>query len=69
MIKNHHFDAVFDAYLGDEKVLDFLLNYNPQALQDMIGRLLEAQERGLWRPRRNDTRNLLNNLRECAQGS
>ena len=68
-VKDHHFDAVFDAYLGDEKVLDFLLNYNPQALQDMIGRLLEAQERGLWRPRRNDTRNLLNNLRECAQGS
>ena len=68
-VKDHHFDAVFDAYLGDDKVLDFLLNYNPQALQDMIGRLLEAQERGLWRPRRNDTQNLLNNLRECAQGS
>ena len=68
-VKDHHFDAIFDAYFGDEEVQDFLLNANPEALQDMIGRLIEAQERGLWRSRRNDTRNLLNNLSVRARSS
>ena len=40
------------------------MKYNPQALQEMIERLIEAQERGLWMPRRNDTRSILDDLRE-----
>ena len=62
-VKDHHFDAVFEAYLDDVAVRDFLEQHNPQALQEMIDRLIEAQERGLWRPRRNDTRALLDGLR------
>ena len=65
-VKDHHFDAVFEAYLDDEAVRDFLKQHNPQALQEMIDRLIEAQERGLWRPRRNDTRALLDGLRARA---
>jgi len=61
-VKDHHFDAVFDAYLDDETVRQFLEDHNPQALKEMTERLIEAQERGLWRPRRNDTRALLENL-------
>ena len=65
-VKDHHFDAVFEAYLDDEAVRAFLEQHNPQALQEMIDRLIEAQERGLWRPRRNDTRAFLDGLRVRA---
>ena len=65
-VKDHHFDAVFEAYLDDKAVSAFLEQHNPQALQEMIDRLIEAQERGLWRPRRNDTRALLDELRVRA---
>jgi cobaltochelatase CobN len=52
-VKDHHFDAVYAAYLEDETVRAFLANKNPDALRDMAARLLEAQERGLWQPRAN----------------
>ncbi len=52
-VADHHFDAVFDAYLGDEEVRGFLLEANPDAAHEMAERLLEAQDRGLWRPRSN----------------
>jgi len=55
VVKDHHFDLVFDAYLGDEAVRAFLADTNPDALSDIAARLQEAQDRGLWRPRRNDT--------------
>ncbi len=59
-VKDHHFDLVFDAYLGDEKVRDFLEANNPDALRDIADRLLEAQDRGLWKPRSNSAaRNLM----------
>ena len=52
-VADHHFDAVFDAYLGDETVRDFIESHNPAALREMADRLLEAQERGLWKSRSN----------------
>jgi cobaltochelatase CobN len=52
-VEDHHFDLVFDAYLGDGDVRKFLEDNNPAALREMAERLLEAQERGLWRPRSN----------------
>ncbi len=54
-VRDHHFDAVFEAYLGDEDVRRFLDEHNPQALKEMSEKLMEAQERGLWRPRLNST--------------
>jgi cobaltochelatase CobN len=56
VVADHHFDAVFDAYLGDERVLDFLRRSNPAAAREMAERLIEACERGLWRPRANSAR-------------
>jgi cobaltochelatase CobN len=53
VVADHHFDAVYDAYLGDPAVRDFLLENNPAATREMAERLLEACERGLWRPRSN----------------
>ncbi len=61
-VRNHHFDLVFDAYLGDEEVRDFLLQKNPSALCEMADRFLEAQERQLWTPRSNSARILLDEL-------
>ncbi|WP_033070205.1 cobaltochelatase subunit CobN [Thalassospira australica] len=52
-VADHHFDLVYDAYLGDADVRDFIADHNPDALQDIKDRLREAIERGLWQPRRN----------------
>jgi cobaltochelatase CobN len=54
-VRDHHFDAVFEAYLADETVRDFIKAHNPDALKDMIERLLEAQARAIWTPRLNST--------------
>ncbi len=56
---DHHLDAVLEAYLMDPAVRDFLQQTNPDALHDIAARLTEAQERGLWSSRRNDTRPVL----------
>jgi len=61
-VKDHHFDAVFQAYLDDEQVLAFLKDNNPEALKDMAARLIEAQDRQLWTPRLNSTRAILQGL-------
>jgi cobaltochelatase CobN len=61
-VKDHHFDAIFDAYIDDEAVRSFLDSHNPDALREMSERLLEAQQRGLWRPRRNSAHDVLARL-------
>jgi len=52
-VADHHFDAVYDAYLDDEAVREFLEKHNPAALKDIADRLLEAQTRGLWQAKSN----------------
>ena len=52
-VRDHHFDAVYDAYLGDPAVHRFLLDNNPAAAREIAERMLEAQDRGLWKPRSN----------------
>ena len=52
-VEEHHFDALFQAYLEDETVLDFLKTHNPQALNDILARFDEAIARALWNPKRN----------------
>lgn len=61
-VKDHHFDLVFQAYLDDEDVRGFLEDNNPDALRDIAQRLMEAQDRGLWTPRLNSTRDVLQRL-------
>ena len=63
-VKDHHFDAVFDAYIQDDKVRAFLADNNPAALAEISARLLEAQDRGLWRPRANIAHEVLSALAE-----
>ena len=61
-VKDHHFDLVYQAYLDDPEVRDFLERANPDALRDIAAKLMEAQDRGLWTPRLNATRALLERL-------
>lgn len=63
-VSDHHFDAIFEAYLGDDAVRRFLAEHNPAALQEMADRFDEALTRGLWRSRRNDVARVLAGIRE-----
>jgi cobaltochelatase CobN len=58
-VDDSHFDALYEAYLGDSAVRDFMLAHNPDALVETRHRFREAIERGLWRPRRNSIREAL----------
>ncbi|TCD15021.1 cobaltochelatase subunit CobN [Oricola cellulosilytica] len=52
-VRDHHFEAVYQAYLMDETVRGFIAQKNPDALADIADRLREAVERGLWTPKSN----------------
>jgi cobaltochelatase CobN len=58
-VDDAHFDLLYDAYLGDETVRDFIETANPAALAEIRQRFAEAIERGLWQPKRNSTREAL----------
>ncbi|QDL91152.1 cobaltochelatase subunit CobN [Paroceanicella profunda] len=61
-VRSHHFDLVHQAYLEDETVRDFIAEANPAALGEIAARLTEAIDRGLWQPRSNSARALLETL-------
>ena len=67
-VKDHHFDAVFEAYVVDKKILDFMTEVNPAALEEMSARLLEALRRSLWKPRSNRAHSLLESLVNQGKG-
>lgn len=52
-VRDHHFDAVYQAYLVDDEVRGFIADKNPDALAEMADRLAEAIARGLWTPKSN----------------
>jgi cobaltochelatase CobN len=56
IVDDSHFDALYDAYVADPAVHQFMATHNPAALAETKKRFTEAIERGLWRPRRNSTR-------------
>ncbi|MCY4453119.1 MAG: cobaltochelatase subunit CobN [Immundisolibacterales bacterium] len=61
-VGDHHFDAVFEAYVEDRDVRAFFDENNPAALREIAERLGEAVERGLWRPRSNSAHVVLGEL-------
>lgn len=61
-VKDHHFDAVYAAFIEDDDVRAFMQNANPAALRETAHRLTEALERGLWKPRSNSAASLLAEL-------
>src|SRR5262249_41079980 len=58
-VDDAHFDALYDAYLGDDAVRGFMAEHNPAALTETSRRFLEASAGGLWRPHRNSAREAL----------
>ncbi|APW37295.1 cobaltochelatase subunit CobN [Rhodoferax koreense] len=48
VVGDHQYAMVADAYVLDAATRDFVQKHNPRALQDMLGRLLEAMARGMW---------------------
>ncbi len=66
-VRSHHFDQLYDAYLADEEVRDFIEANNRPALDEMAGRFLEAIDRGIWAPRRNSTYDELISLTAGAE--
>ncbi|MGV1788942.1 cobaltochelatase subunit CobN [Rhizobium sp. A37_96] len=55
-VRNHHFEAVYQAFVVDQRVRDFMAEKNPAALQDLRECLLEAVDCHLWTPRSNSAR-------------
>jgi cobaltochelatase CobN len=64
-VADHHFDLVYQAYLGDARVRSFLLSANRDAAREMAQRLLEAMDRGMWRPHANAAFDDLSALRDA----
>ncbi len=62
-VKNHHFDLVHAAYLEDEDTRNFIADNNAPALQEIAERLAEAIARGMWVPKSNSARALIDSLR------
>ncbi|HEX3535697.1 MAG TPA: cobaltochelatase subunit CobN [Stellaceae bacterium] len=59
LVDDAHFDTLYDAYIVDAAVQDFMATHNPAALAETQRRFAEAIERGLWRPKRNSVINEL----------
>jgi len=65
-VEPHHFEALFEAYLVDEQVHDFLKTNNQPALEEMAQIFEAAIDNGLWQPKRNSTYNYLTSLNTNA---
>ena len=48
VVGDHQYALVADAYVLDPATRAFLEQHNPRALGDILSRLLEAVQRGLW---------------------
>ncbi len=65
-VKSHHFDAVHAAFIDDDDTRQFIENHNAPALREIAERLEEAIDRGLWMPRSNSARAMLERLRNTS---
>jgi cobaltochelatase CobN len=63
-VKDHHFEAAYQAFLMDERVRDFLADRNPAALRELSQKFLQAIDRSVWTPKSNSARF---ELREIAE--
>ena len=66
-VPSRMFDYVFEAWIENEDVYDFIDDANPNALKDIMARFEDAYERGLWQPRRNSIIERLEQFDETRQ--
>jgi len=62
-VRSVHFDLLYEAYIDDDRVREFIAQHNAPALREMAERFDEAIERGLWAPRSNRARAVLHELK------
>ncbi len=55
-VRDHHFEAVYQAFIVDDTVRSFIEKHNKPALMEIAERLEEAISRELWTPRSNSAR-------------
>ncbi|MCO7736950.1 cobaltochelatase subunit CobN [Brucella intermedia] len=67
-VGNHHFEAVYQAYIADRTVHEFMAEKNPAALAETAAKLNNAIERGFWTPRSNSARFELEQLATLNPG-
>ena len=63
-VRDHHFEAVYQAFIMDERVRDFMAEKNAPALRELAERMIEAIDRRLWTPRSNSAMFDLSRLSE-----
>ncbi|MBV9566669.1 MAG: cobaltochelatase subunit CobN, partial [Hyphomicrobiales bacterium] len=68
-VTSRHFDLVYDAICGDERVRDFLLQANPEAARAIASRFAEAERRGFWASRRNSSARIVAEMMESTGAS
>lgn len=61
-VRGHHFDLVHQAFLADDDTRQFIEENNAPALREMAERFQEAIDRGLWVPKSNSARALIDRL-------
>ena len=61
-VKSHHFDLIHAAFLEDDTTRQFISDNNAPALREIAQRLDEAITRGLWQPKSNTARALIDQL-------
>jgi cobaltochelatase CobN len=61
-VRDHHFEAVYQAFILDERVRDFMAEKNAPAQKELAERLVEAIERGLWTPKSNSAKFTLSEM-------
>ena len=64
LVSDQHYAMVTQAYVEDESVRQFLRQHNPQALGDIVSRLLEAIDRGMWEQHRENRQSLMAQMLE-----
>jgi cobaltochelatase CobN len=63
-VRDHHFEAVYQAFILDERVRDFMADKNAPAQKELAERLIEAIDRGLWTPKSNSAKFTLSEMVE-----
>jgi cobaltochelatase CobN len=66
-VEDHMYQGVAEAYLFNPVVQEFIQQKNPWALRDMAERLLEANQRGLWKEVKKETAEELRSLIHQAE--
>lgn len=61
-VTNCHFDLLYQAYIADDEVREFLEKKNPAALREIADKFLKAISRQLWSPRSNSAQIFLSHF-------